>query len=355
MGRQADSYKRLFEDVRGGRIKPLYFLYGPEEFMKREFLRELCEAALPRGDRTFNIDVLYGDEFEAHAFDDRVQAFPLFATRRLVVLRNFDALSTSEREYVIERASQLPDGLILVVESAHEKLETAAHKKMGDVAGRIGASIQCAPLDESETMERVLARLRREEYKIDPDALDLLIESVGTALIDLSNEVEKILLAARDSKHVTRELVESVVGKYRTVTMFSVLDAAGSSAPATMLPRLATLLESGEEPVFVVAMLLRRVVSLMEVQRTIAERGRAVSNDAALANSIAATQSSFMAGKLREQAARIKPAHLESLLANLRWADLRLKTTSLDARCVIEEALLAAHAGKTLATPALPA
>ena len=46
---------------------------------------------------------------------------------------------------------------------------------------------------------------------------------------------------------------------------------------------------------------------------------------------------------------------LESLLANLRWADLRLKTTSLDARCVIEEALLAAHAGKTLATTALPA
>ena len=45
------------------------------------------------------------------------------------------------------------------------------------------------------------------------------------------------------------------------------------------------------------------------------------------------------------------PAMLESLLANLRWADLRLKTTSLDARCVIEEALLAAHAGKTLATP----
>ena len=46
---------------------------------------------------------------------------------------------------------------------------------------------------------------------------------------------------------------------------------------------------------------------------------------------------------------------LESLLANLRWADLRLKTTSLDARAVIEEALLAAHAGKTLATPPLPA
>jgi DNA polymerase-3 subunit delta len=355
VGRQSDTYTKLFADVRAGRVKPLYFLYGPEEFMRREFLRELMNAVLPAGDRTFNLDILYGDEFDAQTFDDRVQAFPLFAARRLVVLRNFDALSPSLRERVIERAQALPDGLVLVIESAQEKLETVAHKKLAEAASRTGAAVAFAPLDEPETLERVLARFRREECKVDPDALDLLIESVGTALIDLSNEVDKLVLAAGETKHVTREMVESVVGKYRTVSLFSLLDAAGSSAPATVLPRLATLLESGEEPVFIVAMLLRRVVSLMEVQRVLAERGRSASNERALASMIAATQSPFFAGKLRDQATRIPAPMLEALLANLRWADLRLKTTSLDPRCVIEEALLAAHAGKSLATPPLPA
>jgi len=355
VGRQAEAYRKLFDDVRAGRVRPLYFLHGPEEFMKREFLRELTAAVLPQGDRTFNLDIIHGDEFEAQAFDDRVQAYPLFATRRLVVLRNFDALSPSVRERVAERIENLPEGLVLVIESAQEKLETVAHKRLAELASRTGVAQSFAPLDDSETLERVLSRIRREEYRVDADALDLLIESVGTALIDLSNEIDKLLLAAADTKHVTRDLVESVVGKYRTVSLFSFLDSAGSSAPATVLPRLATLLESGEEPVFIVAMLLRRVVSLMEVQRVIAERGGAVANDRALAGMIAATPSSFFAGKLREQAARI-PAHvLESMLANLRWADLRLKTSSLDPRAVIEEALLASHAGKTLATPPLPA
>jgi DNA polymerase-3 subunit delta len=355
MGRQADAYRKLFDDVRAGRVRSLYFLHGPEEFMKREFLRELTHAVLPEGDRTFNLDILYGDEFDAQSFDERLQAFPLFSARRLVVLRNFDALSTSLRERVIERVASLPDGLVLVIESGQEKLETAAHKRLAEVAARTGVVHAFAGLDEAETLERVLARFRREEYRLDPDALDLLIESVGTTLIDLANEVDKILLAAGETKHVTRELVASVVGKYRTVTLFSLLDSAGSSAPATVLPRLATLLESGEEPVFLVAMLLRRVVSLMEVQRVVSERGRAVSTDRALADSIAATPSPYFAGRLREQAARIPARTLESLLANLRWADLRLKTTSLDARCVIEEALLAAHAGKTLASPLPPA
>jgi DNA polymerase-3 subunit delta len=352
MGGRLTGYKKLFDDVKQGRLRPLYFLHGPEEFMKREFVRDLVHAALPGGDRTFNLDVLYGDEFDAQAFEDRLQAFPLFSARRVVILRNFDALTPSNRERVAERAAQLPDGLTLVVESQQEKLETAAHKRMAEVAARGGVAHAFAALDEPETMERVLARFRKEGFQVDTDALDLLIESVGTALIDVANEVDKILLAAADGKHVTREVVAAVVGKYRTESLFGVLDALGASAPATLLPRLRALVDSGEEPVFVVAMMLRRVVSLLEVQRLVAERGRGVSTDRGLADVLAATNSPFFAGKLREQAARVRPATLESLLANLRWADLRLKTTSLDPRAVIEEALLASHVGKTLATAA---
>jgi len=92
------GYKKLFDDVRQGRVRPLYFLHGPEEYMKREFVHELIHAVLPDGDRTFNLDILYGDEFDPQGFDDRLQAFPLFASRRLVVLRNFDAISPSQRD-----------------------------------------------------------------------------------------------------------------------------------------------------------------------------------------------------------------------------------------------------------------
>jgi DNA polymerase-3 subunit delta len=350
MAGRLNAYRKLFDDVAEGRVRPLYFIHGSEEHMKREFTRKLIETVLPEGDRTFNLDILHGDEFDAQAFDDRVQAYPLFAARRLVILRGFDALSASNRDRVVERAEKIPEGLVLVIESASEKLETAAHKRLAAVAGRHGVEFAFAPLDEAETLERVLARCKREGYRVDPDALDLLIESVGTQMIDLANEIDKILLAAADTRSVTRDVVAAVVGKYRTESLFSLLDGAGTSPPATTLTRLASLVEAGEEPVFLVAMLLRRVVNLMEVQRVVAERGRAVGSDRALAETIASTASPFFAARLREQAARTTPAALETMLANLRWADLKLKTTSLDSRSVVEEALLASHVGKRLAT-----
>jgi DNA polymerase III delta subunit len=103
--------------------------------------------------------------------------------------------------------------------------------------------------------------------------------------------------------------------------------------------------------VFVVAMMLRRVVALLEVRHLVAERGRAVATDRALAELLAATQSPFYAGKLREQASRTNTRSLELLLGNLRWADLKLKTTNLEPKCLVEEALLATDVGKALATP----
>ncbi len=355
MSGRLPGYKKLFEDVRQGRLKPLYFLHGPEEHMKREFVRELVQAALPDAERTFNLDLLHGDEFDPYAFDDRLQSFPLFAARRVVVLRNFEALSVSNRERVIERAGTLPESLTLVIESNDEKLSTAGHKKLAAVASRFGVAFAFAPLDESETLERVLSRFRREGVAIEPEALDLLVESVGTQLMDLSNEVDKILLSAGESKTVTRDGVAAVVGKYRAESLFSLLDGVAVAAPATTLSRVSSLLDAGEEPVFLVAMMLRRVVSLLEVRHVISERGRAVSSERSLAETIAATQSPYFAGKLREQALRVAPAALETLLANLRWTDLKLKTTNLDPKCLIEESVLAAHVGKALVSPPVAA
>jgi DNA polymerase-3 subunit delta len=347
------AYRKLFEDVRAGRVLSVYFLYGPEEYLKREFVRELIRAALPEGDRTFNLDILYGEEFDPQAFDDRLLSFPLFTSRRVLILKNFEALSVSNRDRVVDRAGAVPESVTLVVEASAEKLETAAHKRFAVVAGKQGVSFGFDELDENETLERILNRFRREKVQVDADALDLLIESVGTGLSDLSNEVDKILLSVSEGERVTRETVASVVGRYRTDSLFSVLDGLGASAPATLVPRLGTLIEAGEEPVFIVAMMLRRVVSLLEVQTLIAERGRAVSGDRALAGELAATGSPYFAGRLREQASRVPRERLETLLTNLRWADSRLKGTALDSRGVVEEALLAAHVGKPHATPAV--
>ncbi len=352
MGKTLQTYRKLFDTIKQGKIHKLYLLYGPEDYLKREFVREVIEAVLPATNRAFNLDIIYGDEFDQALFDDRLKSFPLFMERRIVILKNFSELSLPHKDYVIESAEQVADSMVFIIEAHNEKLDNARLRKLGKVADKIGL---CAPfglLDDQETMDRVMTRFKREGCTIDPDALDLLVESVGTRLIDLGNEVDKILLAIGEGETVDRKLVGDVVGKYRTESLFSLLDELSRKRPEQLLRTLAALVDGGEEPVFVLAMLLKRTVLLLLVCMLVREKGRAVSADKALADHMGGATSPFYAAVLRRQAARFSPVELEQLLTNLRWADIKLKTTQIDAKSVLQEALLASHLGKTLASPA---
>lgn len=349
MGKTLQKYRRLFEAVKKGTISPVYFLYGPEEYLKKEFIRELLDAALPRGDRSFNLDIFYGDEFDKTAFDGRVGSFPLFDGRRAVILRNFKDLSHAHKDHVIAVVGGVPESVVLIVETPNEKLDTARLKHLKKAVDAVGESFDFRFLDEEETMERVRGRFKGEGYDIGPDALDLLVESVGSRLMDLINEVEKICLAAGERKTIDRELVAAVVGRYRTETLFSVLDALGRQDPAEMIRLVNRLVDGGEEPVLVVGMLLKRVALLLEVQALVAEHGRRAAAGRALADLMSGALSPWYAGVLGRQALEFDRPGLERLLANLRWADFKVKTGAAAPKHLVEEALLASHLGKTLA------
>lgn len=349
MGRALATYRKLFDDVKKGKLRRLYFLYGPEEYLKKEFVRELVERALPGANRAFNLDIVYGDEFDRALFDDRIHSFPLFTERRVVILKRFGDLSLAHKDHVIAGAEDLPESLILVIETPEEKLANARLKALAKLAQRTGLAAPFAFLDERETVERLLGRLRREGVEIEPEALDLLVESVGTQLIDLSNEVDKILLAAGERRTIDRELVRDVVGHYRTENLFAFLDGLGGGDVAGLVRRLSGLIDGGEEPIMVLAMLLKRVVLLMEVKALVAESGGG--GGRALASTMQGTQSPYYAEILSQQARRFTMEDLERLLANLRWAETKAKSTALAAKGLVEEALLASHLGKALASP----
>jgi DNA polymerase-3 subunit delta len=352
MGRTLQRYKKLFDDLKKNGPKGVYLLYGPEEFIKKEFVTELTRVALGDENRVFNLDILHGDEFDGDLFNDRVSSFPLFSDRRMVVVKKFEALSTANKDFVLDRVGSLADSLVFVVETGADKMDTARLKRLKKLAQARGMAFRFECLSEDETLERVRGRLRREGIDFEPEALDLLVESVGTRLIDLTNELEKIVLGAASTRVVDRELVSDVVGRYRTENLFSVLDRLGSPNIDALIERMNRLIDGGEEPIFVMAMLIRRVILLLEVKSLLIEHGPAARSPQAMARLLSGFTSAYYAGTLIEQAQRLDLDVLHDYLANLRWADAKLKGSSIPPRSILETALIASHMRKKLAIAA---
>lgn len=346
MARALQRYKKLFEQARRGSAHRVYFLYGPEEFLKREFIAELINTHLGDGNRAFNLDIFHGDDFDRDALSDRLSSFPLFTNRRIVVLKKFEALSVSNQDFVLERAPAMADSVIFIAETSVPKPETARMKKLQQLADGMGLSFCFQHLSDDEAVERVKSRLQREGFTIDPDALDLLVSSVGTQLIDLANEVDKIVLSSEPGSAITRDSVAAVVGKYRAENLFKFLDRLGAGVVTETLDTLHRIIDGGEEPVFVLSMLIRRVVQLLQVRLIMDEDG---GSSKFVARKLEGFVSAFQVSILADQARRFTAEDLECHLKNLRWADRMIKSTNIEARHLIETALVAASDGKTLA------
>ncbi len=310
MSRALQTYRKVFEAIRAGRLLPVYVLHGPEEHIRREIIRALLDAALPEADRAFNLDVFYGDAFDADRFDDRVSSFPMFATRRVVIVKAFDSAPVSARDRVVEAAESPRDGCILVVESDRDRPDTARHKRLFEAARRNGVAVPCVALDPDEALQRVRARLEREGLRVEPEALERLVEAVGPELLDLANEAEKLALVAAEDGVVRVDHVRAVVGEHRVENLFAVLDRIASPRPGGIVEAVTRLIDAGEEPVFVLAMLQRRATQ--------------------------ALQKALAAGR--------DGSRYASLLSHLHAADLTLKTSRVDARAVITAALVAGWA-----------
>lgn len=349
MARALQRYRKLFDTLRKHGPKPLYFLYGTEEYIKREFLGELLEKSLGQCNRAFNLDMFHGDDFDRDGFHDRMSSFPLFTERRVVIVRGFDKLSVSHQDFVLEHLGDSPGSLVFVAESGADKLDRARSKKLDALARERGVSFRFECLSEPETIERLRGRLERLGMQIEPDALDLLIESVGTHLIDLVNELDKVALTAGEGGTVDREMVAAVVGKYRTENVFSFLDNLGTADIDSLVSRLNRLIDGGEEPIFVLAMLMRRALQLLEVKAIVRE-GAGSPAPGALAGRMSGYVSPFQAGRLLEQSRKIDATRLWVYLENLRWADFKLKSSSLPPRSVMETSLVASSLGNSLAT-----
>ena len=74
-------------------FSPFYLLYGAEQFFVDRLQKSLLENALESHERDFNQDIVYGAEADAKAVLSICLSYPLTASRRVVVIRDFNQLT----------------------------------------------------------------------------------------------------------------------------------------------------------------------------------------------------------------------------------------------------------------------
>ena len=82
----------VVRDVRAGRVAPVYYLMGEEDYYINELGEFLTNTLLKPEERDFNLDIVYGADTTIAQVVELAQAYPMMADRRVVVVREAQAL-----------------------------------------------------------------------------------------------------------------------------------------------------------------------------------------------------------------------------------------------------------------------
>ena len=174
---------------------------------------------------------------------------------------------------------------------------------------------------------------RRAEDKgssITPPAMQVLAELVGGDLWTIDRELEKLSLYAA-GREITDTDVRAMVPYAQEANIFAAVDAVMDGRPGPALRSLMQLIEDGQEPLYIIAM-IERQLRLIALARDLTDRGVAQPE---LGRRMG-TNSDFVVRKTLGQARRLTLPQIRSKYRRVLESDLAIKQGRLDPALSVE-------------------
>jgi DNA polymerase-3 subunit delta len=326
---QSEFHRRL----QGGQIGPLYLFEGSERYLRDQGLKTLLEAAVDESARDFNfarISVAQGNLDDALAL---ARQFPMISTRRMVVVRGFEAISDDKQIEALKdylRAPAETTALVFVSDALDNRRNIAMMlRKACEV-------VNFDPLDERDAAPQwIRDYVARAGRFIEPQAASYLVGMVGVDLMRLSTELDKLINYAGEKGRIGKPEIDELVLNSREHTNFELTDAILDSdrrRALTLLDRIYA--NASERPETLSLMILGAIGSNYRKMLAAKELMRRNAPNAEVAKAVG--MSPFFVTKLNERVRKIDASRILRGIARIAETDVALKTSLATPRLQIE-------------------
>jgi DNA polymerase-3 subunit delta len=228
----------FFRGLRKAEPSGAYYLHGPEDVLKDEAIDALLERALDPALRDFNLDQRSTGQLDPESLATLCTTVPMMAERRVVVLREVEALKRKPKvraTLLAYLARPAPETVLVLVQGSGEEAED---KELA----RLAVSVRCDALPPERVLRWLQRRAEGLGLRLEPAAAEHLMRAVGGELGLLQAELQKLSALPGDAP-LTAEVVGRVVGVRHGETAFDWRDALFDGRSADALRLLARLLE----------------------------------------------------------------------------------------------------------------
>jgi len=252
--REGVTGPELKRRVSAGEVAPLYLVVGEEGLLRDEAVAAIKAAVLGSDEanvEAFNCDAVYGDETDASEVLTLCSNLPMFAARRLVVVRDAGALRAKDAERLLPYLDAPVKTTCLVLTGR----KVDGRVKFFQACKKVAVTVDCEPLEERALPAWIRDQAAVLGLSLDEPARVLLQEASSGDLGVLRREMEKLAAYVAPGTAVAVADVEAVQGADTGGTVWNLLEAVRRKERAGSLRFLGKVLDAGEPPLKVLGFL----------------------------------------------------------------------------------------------------
>lgn len=313
----------------------LYLVVGEEDLLRDYAVAALKRAVLGSDGDEFNYELFYGDEASGSDIQNSVAAVPVFAPRRLVVVKSAEKLTARGGDLLLDCVQNPMESTTLVFVSS--KLD--GRLKFSQALMRAAVVVDCSPLRDAQLTPWIAREAERMGLRLEDRAAHVLQEACGASLYGLRRELEKLASYVPSDRSVTVADVHLLRGVDPGASVFDLTVAIAEGDRGRVLSILARNLEAGEAPLRILGSLVWQYRRLWKVQELLANSGR---------EGEAARSLRMDPRKVRPFLERFPEAHLQQALRLFLETDAKLKGGSGSRPRMMLEGLLLQLCGQNV-------
>jgi DNA polymerase-3 subunit delta len=241
---------------------PVYFFFGNDYYSIDAVVRELESAISPFIGSDFDKETIYGDDkVNLPQLLSMASSFPFGSEKKFILFKEFDKVKdiNSLTEYV--RNPPLYTTIAFIFNGELQYPEKEPYKSL--VKQKF--IFEAKELKGDNLISWLVEIARKNGKQLSAENAQLLTEISGGNRSLLEDQLEKIFIFLGTEKVIDYPTIEALSASLKENTIFELQDALGRKDKPKSVKILYNLLERGNEPTFIIAMLTKYFTGLSRV------------------------------------------------------------------------------------------
>ncbi len=245
------DYLTFNREIDKGIIHSVYLFTGEEDFLAETGVKAIIDKILNPEDRALNLVVFYG--MDADGLPEALSALPVFAARRVTIVRQAGDLKGKNLDAVINYLKAPPeDGCLILWADKVDKRKSFFR----DIGGKI-SPVNCGKLRAKQLSSWMKDYVGRWDKMLDSEAMGKLSAINWPSLRELAGELERLTLLVGDKEVIKLNDVDELGEASFAFERWALTDAVGSGDVKTAQKAVKNLQDWNTKPVQIIWELYR--------------------------------------------------------------------------------------------------